>query len=118
MRRDQRETVVALAGWKRTPLVARRQPRLLWRHPDLENVKRLSVRRVALAVQHAGAGADSLKIAHSLAEGRHAWVHVIRGAGQLNGLELRCGDGAAVSDESVIEWRAMTDSETLFFDVV
>jgi len=57
------------------------------------------------------------KIAHSLAEGRHAWVHVIRGAGQLNGLELRCGDGAAVSDESVIEWRAMTDSETLFFDV-
>jgi len=57
------------------------------------------------------------KIAYPLAEGRHAWVQVIRGAGQLNGCHLRCGDGAAMSDESVIEWRAMTDSETLFFDV-
>jgi hypothetical protein len=45
------------------------------------------------------------------------WVQVIRGAGQLNGLARRCGDGAAVSDESVIEWNAMTDSEILFFDV-
>jgi hypothetical protein len=44
-------------------------------------------------------------------------VQLVRGAGQLNGLALRCADGAAVSDESVIEPHAMTDSEILFFDV-
>jgi hypothetical protein len=38
-------------------------------------------------------------------------------ARQLSGLDLRCGDDAALSDESVIERHAMTGSEILFFDV-
>jgi len=36
---------------------------------------------------------------HAPAPGRHAWVHVARGAATLNGKPLVAGDGAAVSDE-------------------
>ena len=51
-----------------------------------------------------------------LAPGRHAWVHVARGAATVNGKRLGEGDGAAVSDE-----RALTidghDGEVLVFDL-
>jgi quercetin 2,3-dioxygenase len=39
-------------------------------------------------------------IIHAPAPGRHAWVHVARGALALNGRPLVAGDGAAVSDET------------------
>jgi quercetin 2,3-dioxygenase len=35
-----------------------------------------------------------------LAPGRHAWVHVARGALRLNGERLEAGDGAALDDEA------------------
>lgn len=38
-------------------------------------------------------------VAHALAQGRHAWVHVARGAATLDGTPLRAGDGASVSNE-------------------
>jgi quercetin 2,3-dioxygenase len=54
---------------------------------------------------------------HSLAPGRHAWLQVARGAMQLNGTELKAGDGAAISDESEIRVRALAASEVLLFDL-
>jgi redox-sensitive bicupin YhaK (pirin superfamily) len=54
---------------------------------------------------------------HSLAVGRHAWVQVARGAVQLNGNELKSGDGAAISDESEIRVKANEASEVLLFDL-
>jgi quercetin 2,3-dioxygenase len=54
---------------------------------------------------------------HSLAVGRHAWVQVARGAVQLNGTELKAGDGAAISDESEIRVKANKASEVLLFDL-
>jgi quercetin 2,3-dioxygenase len=54
---------------------------------------------------------------HSLAVGRHAWVQVARGAVQLNGTELKAGDGAAISDESEIRVKANEASEVLLFDL-
>ena len=33
------------------------------------------------------------------ARGRHAWVHVARGAARVHGHELAAGDGLALSDE-------------------
>jgi quercetin 2,3-dioxygenase len=52
-----------------------------------------------------------------LAAGRHAWVQVARGAVQLNGNELKAGDGAAISDESEIRVKANEPSEVLLFDL-
>jgi redox-sensitive bicupin YhaK (pirin superfamily) len=51
-----------------------------------------------------------------IAPGRHAWVHVARGAATVNGKRLGEGDGAALSDE-----RAVTidgnGGEVLVFDL-
>jgi redox-sensitive bicupin YhaK (pirin superfamily) len=52
----------------------------------------------------------------ALAPGRHAWVHVARGAATVNGEALGEGDGAALSDERAvtIEGRG---GEVLVFDL-
>jgi hypothetical protein len=55
---------------------------------------------------------------HEMAPGRHAWLHVARGAIQLNGVALATGDGAAVKDESRLEIAAGSASELLLFDLV
>jgi hypothetical protein len=58
------------------------------------------------------------RVAHELRPGRHAWVQVARGALSMNGLELQAGDGAAVSEESVLEIVGNeNDSEFLLFDL-
>ncbi len=57
------------------------------------------------------------EVAHDLAPGRHAWVHVARGAVRLNGLPLRAGDGAAVGDEARLTLRGEGHSEVLLFDL-
>jgi quercetin 2,3-dioxygenase len=54
---------------------------------------------------------------HSLEAGRHAWVQVARGEVQLNGTELKAGDGAAVSEETEIRVQADRPSEVLLFDL-
>ncbi len=56
-------------------------------------------------------------ISHAIAPRRHAWIQVARGAIQLNGIPLRAGDGAAVSDERTLETRAEEHSEVLLFDL-
>lgn len=54
---------------------------------------------------------------HALAPGRHAWLHVARGAVSLNGSTLGAGDGAAVSDESALEITGAAGAEVLLFDL-
>jgi redox-sensitive bicupin YhaK (pirin superfamily) len=56
-------------------------------------------------------------IEHAIAADRHAWVQVSRGALQLNGLALVQGDGAAVSDESIVKIEATEPTELLLFDL-
>lgn len=56
-------------------------------------------------------------VTHELAEGRHAWVQVVRGRIRLNGLSLQEGDGAALSDESQVEMTADSKAELLMFDL-
>jgi quercetin 2,3-dioxygenase len=48
--------------------------------------------------------------------GRHAWVQVVRGSVQLNGVELTAGDGASAFDVA-LEVRSSSASETLLFDM-
>lgn len=49
--------------------------------------------------------------------GRHAWVQVAQGAIALNGMSLEAGDGAAISEENVLELRASEPAEILLFDL-
>ena len=53
----------------------------------------------------------------ALAPGRHAWLHVARGAASLNGHALEEGDGAAVSEEAAVHLAGRGDAEVLLFDL-
>jgi redox-sensitive bicupin YhaK (pirin superfamily) len=57
------------------------------------------------------------QVTHSLRDGRHAWVQVLRGAVQLNRRELAAGDGAAVSDETLLAVAATRPAEIMLFDL-
>jgi redox-sensitive bicupin YhaK (pirin superfamily) len=61
-----------------------------------------------------GAGEE---VAHELAEGRHAWLQVVKGGVTLNGTRLNASDGAAVSDERSLTIKADEESEVLLFDL-
>lgn len=54
---------------------------------------------------------------YPLAPGRNAWVQIARGSVGLNGVELRAGDGAALSNESEVRAVAHEPSEILLFDL-
>ncbi|MFY0525310.1 pirin family protein [Archangium gephyra] len=54
---------------------------------------------------------------YALAPNRHAWLQVARGTGTLNGVELKAGDGVAVSDESRLVLSATEPLEALLFDL-
>ncbi len=54
---------------------------------------------------------------YTLAPGRHAWVQLARGRGTLNGVELKAGDGVAVSEESRLVLTASEPVEALLFDL-
>jgi quercetin 2,3-dioxygenase len=69
---------------------------------------------VALWMTRLGDGEER---AHSLAPGRHAWVHVARGSVTLGGKALEEGDGAAVSEEAGVQLVGRGDAEVLLFDL-
>ncbi len=58
-------------------------------------------------------------VEHPLAPGRHGWVQVARGEVEVNGVKLSAGDGAALSDESLIRVAGRGDGEAqlLVFDL-
>jgi redox-sensitive bicupin YhaK (pirin superfamily) len=56
-------------------------------------------------------------VAHKLASGRNAWVHVATGEVNLNGKVLSGGDAAAVSEETALELCATKPAQVLLFDL-
>jgi hypothetical protein len=60
---------------------------------------------------------DGKSLQHSLSSGRHAWLQVLRGRIGLNGQPLDTNDGAAVSEESVLTFKANGDAEVMLFDL-
>ena len=57
-------------------------------------------------------------VEHELRDGRYAWVQVARGAVNINGQELKAGDGAAVAQEEKLKITGSADSsEVLLFDL-
>lgn len=58
------------------------------------------------------------EVSINLANGRHAWVQLISGVIDVNGEILNAGDGAAISEETVLRIKALQDnSEFLLFDL-
>lgn len=55
-------------------------------------------------------------VTHSLG-GNKGWVQVARGEIALNGVDLKQGDGAAISDEATLEITGREPSEVLLFDM-
>jgi hypothetical protein len=57
-------------------------------------------------------------IEHELDDKRYAWIQVARGVVNVNGQELKAGDGAAVSQEKKLQIIGSADrSELLLFDL-
>jgi redox-sensitive bicupin YhaK (pirin superfamily) len=58
------------------------------------------------------------EVSLDLATDRHAWVQLITGTLELGGETLRTGDGAAISDETILKLQAFEDNtEFLLFDL-
>jgi hypothetical protein len=57
------------------------------------------------------------QVAHSLANGRHAWLHVAEGEVTLNGKTLSGGDAAAITQETKLQLNANKPSQVLLFDL-
>jgi quercetin 2,3-dioxygenase len=57
------------------------------------------------------------QVTHELAPGRHAWIQVLRGAVKLQDVPLSAGDGAEVSDDSLVKLIAVQSSEVMVFDL-
>ena len=55
------------------------------------------------------------RVTHTLSDGRHAWLQVVRGTIDVNGTSLQEGDGAAVSDERALV--VSGNGEVLLFDL-
>ncbi len=60
---------------------------------------------------------EGKSVNHQVADGRHAWLQVAGGAVELNGVPLKHGDGAAVSQENQLNIVANGQSEVLLFDL-
>ena len=61
--------------------------------------------------------APGQEVAHTLREGRHAWVQVARGEVTVNGTRLKQGDGASLSEEPELKIAGAADAEVLLFDL-
>jgi len=57
------------------------------------------------------------RVAHPLAAGRHAWVHIAEGEVKLNGQALRAGDAAALTESGALELTATEPAQVLLFDL-
>ncbi|MEZ6142650.1 MAG: pirin family protein [Zavarzinella sp.] len=60
---------------------------------------------------------DGAHVELPLAEGRHAWLQVLRGAVDVNGTKLATSDGAAISEENHLHIVANGAAEIMLFDL-
>lgn len=57
------------------------------------------------------------RLSHSLEDKRFAWVQLIAGDLELNGQNLRPGDGVSLAEERRVELRSAIDAHFLLFDL-
>ncbi|HXH69799.1 MAG TPA: pirin family protein, partial [Pyrinomonadaceae bacterium] len=57
-------------------------------------------------------------VSHNLSENRHAWIQIVKGSLELNGKTLNASDGAAISEDNLLEVKALkNETEFLLFDL-
>ena len=66
---------------------------------------------------YAGLIAAGDKLSHTVAAGRHAWVHIARGNLDLSGTRLEASDAAAGSEADPLTLTGVRPSEVLVFDL-
>lgn len=69
------------------------------------------------AVLYAGLFTQGQRAELPLAKGRSAWLHVARGKVKVNDKELAAGDGASVTEESLLKIEGVDQGEVLVFDL-
>ncbi len=58
------------------------------------------------------------EVSHALGENRHAWIQIVKGSLEINGETLHTGDGAAVSEETLLQMESQAEeTEFLLFDL-
>jgi quercetin 2,3-dioxygenase len=57
------------------------------------------------------------QVSHRIAAGRIAYLHLVKGAVRVNGIQLGTGDGAKIESELDLAIAAGEDSEVLLFDM-
>ena len=57
------------------------------------------------------------RVAHTLAAGRHAWLHVAEGEITLDGQPLHAGDAAALTGPTTLDLDAVGPAQVLLFDL-
>ena len=82
--------------------------------PDSRDPARTAVINQDARMYVAELGAGD-RVSHPLADGRHAWIQVVRGTLDLNGQSLQPGDGAAISGEPAVV--VYGDGELLLFEL-
>ena len=60
---------------------------------------------------------EGRKLHYTLESDRHIWIQMIEGSIDINGTELKTGDGAAIDEESLLAISALRHSEFLLFDL-
>jgi len=66
---------------------------------------------------YAGVIDGAKPIGFEVGPGRRSYVHVVKGAVDLNGIGLEAGDGARIVDERALEIAGREGSEVLLFDL-
>lgn len=66
---------------------------------------------------HVADVAAGVTLEYELASDRRAWIQVVNGELELNGVPLGSGDGAAVTEERALRLRASSDASVLLFDL-
>ena len=57
------------------------------------------------------------RVTHTLAAGRHAWLHIAEGEVTVNGEKLTGGDALALDEQGSVELTATKPSQVLLFDL-
>ena len=69
------------------------------------------------AMLYAGIVEAGKPVAFTMTPGRRGYLHVVKGAVDLNGVALEAGDGARIVEEGALEVAARAESEVLLFDL-
>jgi redox-sensitive bicupin YhaK (pirin superfamily) len=56
-------------------------------------------------------------VAYELGAGRGAWLHLVEGETNLNGITLITGDGAGIRAERAVSFTAAVNTEILLIDL-